>query len=241
VPATPVQSPAACIYPGRKLSVRLGGKPEDVAVGLGSVWASDENSATVTKIDPTHCRPTSVFSHFGASGFTEATAIAVGDRFVWVADLGDGVRVRIDPAYRATETINVPPGPNRIALGEGGVWVTDENARQVVQIDTKSADILGRSKVGSMPRGIAIGYGDVWVADTGIWHCDTYRCQGRQTDRRCHRRREDPRRHRDRVRPRLSGERRLGYGDDDRPLTVTGRGSWLTHGVNGLKHTAKTG
>jgi DNA-binding beta-propeller fold protein YncE len=55
-------------------------------------------------------------------------------------------------------------GANRLAIGAGSVWVTDDGAGQLVRVDPRNARVVARVAVGERPEGVAVGKGGVWVA-----------------------------------------------------------------------------
>ena len=99
-----------------------------VAVGSGAVWASDGLSGLV-RVDPQTGRP-------GTRGEVgnNATAIAVSDSAVWVADAADNTVTHLDPTSgAATATIPVGPAPSAIAVDDGAVWVAETGADRVLR------------------------------------------------------------------------------------------------------------
>ena len=132
-----------------------------VAVGPGAVWASDGLSALV-RVDPQTARP-------GTRGEVgnNATAIAVSDSAVWVADAADNTVTRVDPTNgAATTTFPVGPAPSAIAADEDGVWVAETGADRVVRIDPQTNATVAAISVGRRPTGITIGGGHIWVANS---------------------------------------------------------------------------
>jgi YVTN family beta-propeller protein len=131
-----------------------------VAVGEGFVWAVYGNSV-LGKIDPrgNQLLTTGVV---GAS----PSAIAEGERSVWVANSGDNTVSRILPETAgAVGPTTVGRQPSGIAVGEGAVWVADRGDDLVTRIDASSGSATTIS-VGRAPFGIAVGVGAVWVANS---------------------------------------------------------------------------
>jgi streptogramin lyase len=62
-------------------------------------------------------------------------------------------------------------GARRLAVGEGSVWVRNDEGDAVTQIDPRRGKVVGRpirvGSAGELPSGIAVGEGAVWVANYG--------------------------------------------------------------------------
>ena len=63
--------------------------------------------------------------------------------------------------------ISVGHLPFRLAIGEGAIWVTDQNDSAVYRIDPQMNQVVATIPVGSVPKGLAVSEGVVWVANTG--------------------------------------------------------------------------
>ena len=57
-------------------------------------------------------------------------------------------------------------GPTGIAVGGGGVWLTNNVDGTVSRINAQSNTELRRITVGAGPTAIAYGFGSVWVANS---------------------------------------------------------------------------
>jgi YVTN family beta-propeller protein len=60
--------------------------------------------------------------------------------------------------------ISVGKRPAAVAVGEGGVWVANQDDRTISQIDPKTRKVVDTIGVGSDVHEIASGFGSVWVA-----------------------------------------------------------------------------
>ena len=67
--------------------------------------------------------------------------------------------------HKVRKQVSVQESPTSVAIGEGGVWVTNANNGSVSRIDPASGSIRQTIAVGSSPSGIAVGGGSVWVAN----------------------------------------------------------------------------
>ncbi len=134
-----------------------------LAIGFGSLWlASGED--VITRID---LRTGRVASHI--PGVVNG-AIASGRGSVWVAGpVQESPVTRIDPRRNDVE-VKIPLQKFRasgIAIGGGGVWVSDVGSDQVWRIDALRNSPSGSTKVGLAPIGVAFGAGSVWAANSG--------------------------------------------------------------------------
>jgi YVTN family beta-propeller protein len=141
--------------------------PTALAATPGAVWVAGSipgsTSAAVARIDPLFDavrRPV----RLGNAAPGLPTVAAAGGGALWVAPYG-GTLERLDPGTgRVVAQLDPNAAPTGIAVGAGGVWLTDADADDVTRIDRTG---FRRSvAVGDAPSGIAIGYGAVWVADT---------------------------------------------------------------------------
>ena len=127
----------------------------DLAVGAGSVWATDPYQGTLWRIDPgTHVAQRTIDVGVGAD------SVAFGLGSVWVANSQQGAVSRIDPATnRVVRRIPLGGTPRAVAVGEGLVWVAVAGAGEVVPTRSQSgqtvralpATICGRLLTGSEP------------------------------------------------------------------------------------------
>lgn len=142
------------------------GSAVSVAAGVGGVWVASRSGRegfepqTVARIDP---RTTALAgsARIQPDGVQDLT---VGDGAVWVLASARPIVTRIDADTDATERFLIGGDPQRIALGQGAVWISNSDG-SVSRIGLKSLDIR-RIPVGREPRGIAVGSGAVWVANS---------------------------------------------------------------------------
>ena len=89
-----------------------------VAVGLGSVWVTDETDGTLWQVDPRLTLPSRPVSVGG-----EPVSVAVGRGRVWVADYGGDI-VEIDPrgTPRVVRRIHVGRHVTSVAVDARRVW-----------------------------------------------------------------------------------------------------------------------
>ncbi len=115
----------------------------------------------MVRLDPTGLRIETIPVGNGPS------AIAVGERSVWVADTPDNKVQAIDPTTNSGRTtIDVGRSPTALAVGAGGVWVANSGDGTVTRIDPRN-DRPTTLKLGGTPAGIAVANGLVWVSVQG--------------------------------------------------------------------------
>jgi peptide/nickel transport system substrate-binding protein len=140
--------------------VPVGNGPTSVAVGAGSVWVTNANDRSVSRIDPR----TSGVQRIDVGG--DPSGIAFGAGAIWVANSLDGTVSRIDPqTNREVQPIPVGVTPTALAVGDGSVWVTSAEERSVTRIDVVHGRVVERIPTGALGRGIAVGGGSVWITD----------------------------------------------------------------------------
>jgi virginiamycin B lyase len=140
--------------------------PSLVAVGAGAGWVATGRGA-VARIDLASNRVVAVIKLPPES----PAGIAVAGRSVWVAAGGDGV-ARIEAATnRLLETIRLDLYAERVAVGDGAVWVggstTDpivEMAGAVARIDAATGRVREIVPTG-LPVGLAAAAGAVLVTE----------------------------------------------------------------------------
>jgi YVTN family beta-propeller protein len=142
-------------------SFRVSGTPTgSVAVGGGAVWVAFGSSAVV-RVDPRTNRVVDT----GFAGFS-ASAIAYGERAVWVANQASDTVSQLSPiTSQKIADVNVGRQPSGVAVGDGAVWVSDTGEDAVSRVDPTSHSSR-TIPVGSGPVGIAYGEGAVWVANS---------------------------------------------------------------------------
>ena len=95
------------------------------------------------------------------------TGMAVGTDAVWVVgDVGERRLWRVPVAKPHAATI-VPLSfsPAGVAVGLGGVWITDQLSNRLFELDPATGRVVHVITVGREPMGVAVGAGAVWVAN----------------------------------------------------------------------------
>jgi streptogramin lyase/predicted Ser/Thr protein kinase len=102
-----------------------------------------------------------------AGNYREALAgMATGEGGIWVVGDADDRRLwRIDPRTRrivATIALGFPPA--KVAIGGGGIWITDQLRDRVVELDARTYRVLRSVSVARGPVGVTVAGGSVWIA-----------------------------------------------------------------------------
>jgi YVTN family beta-propeller protein len=153
--------------PGGEVVARIplgGGGP--LAVGEGAVWAMNNDSLTLMRIDPAR---NAVVARIQL--FSPPEEIAVGDGAVWLSDPSNNAVLRIDPAgNKQTATVQVGPHPAGLAVSPGAVWVANAGGPSVSRIDPATNRVVATVRVGpkaaccSEHMTLTVAPGAVWAA-----------------------------------------------------------------------------
>ncbi len=144
-------------------AIRVGSYPyRGMAADDEAVWIVAQNDS-VTRID---ARTGQVIQKAIAVGETPF-AIAIGARYVWVANYDDGTLTRVDPRTNevAGDPIEVDGRPNGLAFLHGSIWVTDFDRGRLVRVDESLGKVVAEIPLGSGPSAIAVTWDGVWVSD----------------------------------------------------------------------------
>ena len=137
--------------------VPVGATPTHVAVGEGSVWVSNSDGGTVSRIDP---QTRAVLQTIGVG--SGPSGITTGKGAVWVDSL-DGVVSRIDPPTNTVvQTIRVGNGPAGIAYGHGSVWVANTGDDTITRIDAATGTKRATLRIAA--NDLAFGAGLLWAS-----------------------------------------------------------------------------
>jgi YVTN family beta-propeller protein len=154
--ASTVASPA-----DHRVHVGVGRGPKDVTYGAGSLWVTNFNDNTVSRVDPAAARVVATVP----VGPGPITTLATEDG-IWIANYLGGSVSRIDPATDRV-TVTVPTGGKPVGLSADGglVWVFNQADATATLIDTRTA-----KPVATIATGVAAGWstaygGKIWVSD----------------------------------------------------------------------------
>ena len=136
----------------------------DRDLGVGSLWVSNPGAQTVSRVDLSAGRVTTVIDVDG-----EPRGVLAEGGSIWVVVNKAGAEpvgsvVRIDPSSAAV-TATIPTGRwiNGFAAGDGMIWATNFDDGTVSVVDAESATVVATTPIGNRPGGVAIGHGSVWI------------------------------------------------------------------------------
>ncbi|HEX6665569.1 MAG TPA: protein kinase [Solirubrobacterales bacterium] len=146
------------------------GQPLDLGVGVSGVavggrwtWVTNPRRGELLRLDPDDGHVLQTIALGGAPG-----PIALGGGRAWMADeRGAGitaVNVQGGRVYR--RGIGPKAAPLRLAVGAGGLWVSNASGGAVRRIDLSSLVSVGPIAVGRGPAGVTVAHGLVWVANS---------------------------------------------------------------------------
>lgn len=153
-------------------SVAVQANPIPVLYSNGSIWVANNNSASVSRIDPATNTVTATIT---SSGFLTDPASLAEDNFgnVWVAcaSFSSGSVSRIDPTTdTVTASIYTANGikPTGIGMGAGEMWVSfNQGTGKYTRFDTTTL-------LETYASGTGLGFGYNFVDDgTNVW-LDTF-------------------------------------------------------------------
>jgi hypothetical protein len=152
---------------GGRVAARIAvrGDPFAVAADPQAVWVATAQGAA-ERIDQVTNQVMAVIPAGGPIGGIQA--VAVGHGGVWLADPGDSVVLRVDPATNRTVARIPVAGAHHLAVDETGVWVVSGYEAALVLVDPASNRPVATVPVRYLRdlKGLAAGAGSVW-ATTG--------------------------------------------------------------------------
>ncbi len=146
--------------------IPVGARPAAIAAAAGTVWVSNVEDSSVSRINATAFRVARTIALPRS-----ASALAADRAGVWAT--GDGARVyRIARQFDAVtrnisvqgraRLFNVEPVPGA-ALGAGSLWAVSGTG--VVRISLRSGKAVAAVETGDNPTAVAYGAGAAWVTD----------------------------------------------------------------------------
>lgn len=141
--------------------VDVGDLPRGVALGLGSLWVTDQQGDVVVRVDPSSLQ---VLERIAVGASPAGVVVAAG--FVWVANSDERTVSVVDPdAHRVVQTVVVGGGPTGLAAAGDRIWVTNGVDASVSEIDPATGDVRGTYRVGDRPGAVVADAAGAWVAN----------------------------------------------------------------------------
>ncbi len=153
---------------GRLKSVRVGARPDGVAIGEGAVWIAvpadiRERPGSVLRIDP---ETGQVLSSIAVG--TGPSCVAVGQGSVWVSNYDDTVLSRINPKTNAVASVGpVQTGAYDLVEGLGSIWFHDFSGITKIDPQTTRVEIIPFELVYDLTD-VTSSAGSVWALDGAI-------------------------------------------------------------------------
>lgn len=112
--------------------------------------------------------PPPVETHVVATGEAPCGVVAARDSGLWVGVYGAGTVLRIDPGSgKVTTTVRVGRWACRVVMGPAAVWVTRDQAGEIVRISRGSGRLV-RMKVGVGAFDVVLARGSAWATSFEI-------------------------------------------------------------------------
>jgi DNA-binding beta-propeller fold protein YncE len=138
------------------------GDPFAVAADQGAVWVATAEGP-VERVDRATNQIVAVIPAGGPLGGPQA--VAVGHGGIWLADPGDSVVLRIDPAANRTIARIPVAGAHHLAVDGSGIWVVSGYEAALTQIDPAANRPVAIVPVRYLRdlKAVTTGAGSVWV------------------------------------------------------------------------------
>ena len=147
-------------------SVKVGDRPEAIALGKQLLWVANRNDGTVNRVD--RATPSLVGSPIGVGN--EPAGIFVGRRFVWVTNSEDDTVNRIDPATAQLVGDAIPTGDDAARRDRDPQRDLDRQRRGRHRDPPGPQDgqaAATRSRSARTRASSRCGFGSVWVTNHG--------------------------------------------------------------------------
>ncbi len=167
--------------------IRIGGDPDWLATGFGSVWVAVPKNNELVRVDPVR---NVVQARVGVDK-EPCYGIGIGANRVWVLNCQSQTLTRIDPRNNKVDLrtpVKIDPaGEGSIAVDARSVWFVsndDGHASTLTQASVTTGKTLRKIAVGKDSAVVKIGLGAVWVVSSGenkVYRVDPV--NGKVTDR----------------------------------------------------------
>ncbi len=129
-------------------TISVGLRPATPVVGLGAVWVPNTGDGTVAKIDPASNRTVATFRIGNADPFYQSVCRPYGSIHSWM---------------NTTFWVRRCDLPSSLAIGNGLLWVTKNNTKEIVALDPKTGRLVAAIPVRVTPFEIKANDQALWV------------------------------------------------------------------------------
>jgi virginiamycin B lyase len=147
--------------------IHIGGDPDWLGIGFGSVWVSVPKNNEVVRINP----KTDTIEARIKVGEEPCYGIGVGKRHVWVLNCKSQSLTRIRPQDNTVDRVNsvhiAPHGEGGIAVSKDAVWYVsnqDGHSSTLVELNHRTTATLS---VGADSAVVNSAFGSIWVTSSG--------------------------------------------------------------------------
>jgi YVTN family beta-propeller protein len=147
--------------------IHIGGDPDWLAIGFGSVWVSVPKNNEIVRINPA----TNLIEARIKVGEEPCYGIGVGETHVWVLNCKSQTLTRIRPQDNTvdqTKSVHIAPhGEGAIAVVRDVVWYVgneDGHSNTLLETNARKAHMLA---VGADSAVVNAGFGSIWVTSSG--------------------------------------------------------------------------
>jgi virginiamycin B lyase len=145
-------------------TVAVGGEPEWITGGYGSIWVTNRALNKVQRVDPDTDRPVAQ-----GTVIEPCNGIVAAFGSIWTASC-HGSLVRLDPTtLRTTARIPTPiasNGEGQLAVGFGDVWVSGGEG-MLERVDPATDRIVRRIPIPRRSNDIVAAFDSIWVSNPG--------------------------------------------------------------------------
>lgn len=152
--------------------IQIGGDPDWLSMGFGSVWVSVPRNNEIVRIDPVK---NVIQARVALKEDKEPCyGIGIGLDQVWVLNCKSQTLTRINPrSNRVDLRIPVsidPAGEGGIAVSRTGVWFVsnqDGHSSTLTQVSARTGHTVRKIAVGKDSAVVKLGWGSVWIISSG--------------------------------------------------------------------------
>lgn len=150
--------------------IHVGGDPDWLAIGFGSVWVSVPKTNEIVRINP---KSNAIQARIAVDQ-EPCYGIGIGPTRVWILNCKSQTLTRIDPrVHKVDMRIPVtiaPDGEGSIAVGYKSVWfISNEDSKSdtLTQINAVTGRTRRKIRVGKDCAVVTLSFGSVWVTSSG--------------------------------------------------------------------------